>query len=130
MPKPHPQELRDRVVAAHKRREGSFAALAKRFAVGEASVNRWVRLDREQGTLRPKAMGGLRRPPAVDARGEAMLRDVILNNPDCLLRELCDVLEEATGRKISHQPMSRVLKRMGITRKKGPSVQRPDGGPT
>ncbi len=130
MPKPHPQELRDRVVAAHKRLEGSFAVLAKRFAVGEASVNRWVRLDRESGTLQPKAMGGVRRPRAVDSRGEDMLRDVIVNNPDCFLRELCDVFEESTGRKISHQTMSRVLRRMGITRKKGLFVQRLDGGPT
>ena len=130
MAKPHPEELRARVVAAHKRGEGSFAALAKRFDVGEASVNRWVSRERKSGTLQAKPMGGARRPRVVDLQGEDMLRDVILHNPDCYLRELCDIFEESSGRSVSPQTMSRVLKRMGITRKKGLSAQQLDGGPT
>jgi transposase len=130
MPKPHPQELRARVVAAHKRGEGSFAELAQRFMVGEASVNRWVSRERKTGSLQPKAMGGPRRPRVIDGQWEGVLRDVIANNPDCLLRELCDLYEEASGKRVCPQSMSRVVKRMGITRKKGLFVQEPAGGRT
>jgi transposase len=129
MAKAHPTELRDRVVAAHKRGEGSFAALAKRFDVGEASVNRWVARKRNFGTIEPKPMGGARRPRIVDVQGENMLRDVILHNPDCYLRELCEVFQESSGRSVSPQTMSRVLKRMGITRKKGLFDQQHDIDP-
>jgi len=106
MAKPHPEELRARVVAAHKRGEGSFAALAKRFNVGEASVNRWVAGERKSGPLQSKPMGGARRPRVVDLEGEDMLREVVFHNPDCYLRELCDIFEESSRRPVSPQTMS------------------------
>jgi transposase len=42
MSEPHPFELRMRAVQAHEAGEGSYATIALRFSVGEASVKRWV----------------------------------------------------------------------------------------
>ncbi len=58
MPKPHPKELRERVVAAYKAGEGTFKSLGERFMVGEASVNRWVSLARRTGSVAPTPPGG------------------------------------------------------------------------
>ena len=121
MPKPHPKELRERVVAAYKAGEGSFKVLAKRFRVGEASVNRWVSLERRTGSVEPKPTGGWHGPRKVDEAGEVLLRDLVDNNPDCTLEELSVEYKEARGVKVSTQTMSDTLKRLGYTRKRGSS---------
>jgi transposase len=58
MPKAHPVELRERVVAAYESGELSYAAVAARFEVGIASVKRWTRLSREVGSVSPRPRGG------------------------------------------------------------------------
>lgn len=59
MAEAHPVVLRQRVVQAYERGEGSFAMFAKRFRVGEASVNWWSRSNGESGMWsRGEARGG------------------------------------------------------------------------
>lgn len=58
MPEAHPPELRIRAVQAHEGGEGSYATVAERFAVGEASVKRWVWRYRSHGTVEPRPRGG------------------------------------------------------------------------
>lgn len=58
MPDPHPIELRERVVEAYEAGEGSYPVLAERFAVGEASVKRWVLLFGRTGSVAPEPKGG------------------------------------------------------------------------
>jgi transposase len=54
----HPEELRLRVVSAYEAGEGSYPTIAKRFSVGEASVRRWVHLNRDHGTVAPRKRRG------------------------------------------------------------------------
>jgi len=58
MAEAHPVELRKRVVEAYEAGEGSFATVAKRFRVGEASLKRWVWQLRDVGHLVPRKKGG------------------------------------------------------------------------
>lgn len=46
-------ELRERVVEAYESGEGSHAEIASRFALGEATVKRWVWQKRKRGDLAP-----------------------------------------------------------------------------
>jgi transposase len=46
------------MVVAYESGEGSYEAIALRFAIGPASVNRWVRLKRSRGSLAPQPKGG------------------------------------------------------------------------
>jgi len=55
---PHPVELRVRVVETYEAGEGSYATIAARFSVGEASVKRWVWLKRDLGNLQPQPKRG------------------------------------------------------------------------
>ncbi len=121
MPGPLPMELRERVVAAYLRGEGSFATLGARFCVGEATVNRWVAQNRRVGNLEPKAMGGNRRPPVVDAAGEQFIRDTLARTSDSTLVELCGVYEDEFKVVVSPQTMSDTVRRMGPPRKRGSS---------
>lgn len=43
MPKPYPKEFREDVVAIARRREVSFAQIAKDFGISETCVQNWVR---------------------------------------------------------------------------------------
>ena len=65
-------DLRVRVLAAVQagatHRKG-----AERFGVSAASVSRWRTREREQGDVRPKALGGDRRSKRIEACGEAVL---------------------------------------------------------
>jgi transposase len=54
----HPYELRMRAVRAHESGEGSYATIAARFSVGEASVKRWVWRYRSHGSVDPRPHGG------------------------------------------------------------------------
>ena len=130
MPRPHPIELRERVVAAYKAGEGSFKELARRLMVGEASVNRWVSLERRTGSVTPSPMGGWNRERKVDEAGESLLRDLIDNNPDCTLRELCVEYRVARAVDVSTQTMSDTVRRLGYTRKRGSSAGRRPTAPT
>jgi transposase len=58
MAEAHALELRIRVVAAYEAGEGSYSVVAERFAIGEASVKRWVRLKRRSGELSPTPKAG------------------------------------------------------------------------
>jgi transposase len=51
-------DLRRRIVAAYERDEGTYFELAQRFGVGEATVSRLLRRQRELGHVVPEVAGG------------------------------------------------------------------------
>lgn len=58
MAEAYPTELRVRVVDAYESGEGGYHTVAARFAVGVATVRRWVRLYRSRGDVEPTPKGG------------------------------------------------------------------------
>lgn len=58
MAEAHSIELRIRVVAAYESGVGSYPEVAARFDVGEASVKRWVQLQRREGDVAPTPKAG------------------------------------------------------------------------
>jgi len=53
MPKPFPKEFRDDVVAIARRREASFAQIAKDFGISESCVQRWVKIAEVDEGIKP-----------------------------------------------------------------------------
>jgi transposase len=121
MPRPISVEVRERVVAAHREGKGTYEELADLFKVGRASVNRWLRLERETGSLAPKPLPG--REPKLDEEGRAVLRQLVEENADATLAELSKLLDDRMG--VRHVPSAifKVLAKMGITRKKKTSTR-------
>lgn len=128
MPAPLPTALRRRIVDAWQNGEGSYRELASRFTVGEASVSRLLRRFRETGSVEPKPMGGRHRSRLVDAEGETFIKDTLVAQPDSTLVELSEAFEEEFGKVVSPQRMSELLRRLGLTRKRGSSVHVPLNG--
>ena len=65
-------DLRVRVLAAVCA-GASHREAAERFGVSAASVSRWRTREREQGDVRPKALGGDRRSQRIEAHHAAVL---------------------------------------------------------
>lgn len=85
-------DLRRRVVAAYRNKEGSYSILAVRFSVSRAVVGKLVRQERELGTLEPQVhLRG--RKLAIRDEKEDELRRHLQEHPDATLRERIEALE-------------------------------------
>ena len=51
-------ELRERVIKAYEAGQGSYPAIGALFAVGEATVKRWVTRYHKDGVVTPRPRGG------------------------------------------------------------------------
>lgn len=117
------------MVQAWENGEGSFATLAVRFMVGEASVNRWVSRKRHTGSVEPERMGGNRRSRLVDDAGDEFLRAALRDTSDSTLVELCEAYLDEFDVDVSPQTMSDTVRRLGLTRKRGSSARELPSGP-
>lgn len=110
---PLSMDLRERIVAAYLKEEGSHAVLAKRFCVGRSVVGKLVRQYRQQGTLEPQLhLRG--RKAAVRGEKEEELRQHLQDHPDATLQERI----EALGLECSAKTMWGSLRRLGWRFKK------------
>ena len=91
---------------------------ARTFGVGLATIKRYAALRRAQGSLAAKPHPG--RPPIIRAEQEKEdLRAQVRAHPAAYLDEQCALWEARTGVRLSISAMSRTIKRLGFTRKKG-----------
>jgi transposase len=93
------------------------AEVARVFTVGLSTVKRYLKLQHQTGSLEPKRHPG--RAPAIDPVLHDLLRAQLAAHPAGFLDEHCRQWEEQTGVRVSIATMSRTIKRLGWTRKKG-----------
>lgn len=121
--RPYSLDLRQRIVDAYTRGEGSMRELAERFSVALNTVQSYIHLARTKGTPVPRAHGG----GAVAKMDEAALEEVrtlVHEKSDRTLAELTELLESRQHVHVHLATMHRVLSRLGITRKKNASCER------
>jgi transposase len=109
--------VRRRAVDAYLTGDATLDQVAVRFAIGRATLTRWLQRQRLTGSLGPSdAEPG----PAPEAglREELALRQAVDERPDATLRERSARLEERTGLRVGTSSVDRLLARPGLTRKK------------
>src|SRR5438034_11173427 len=111
--RPLSNDLRERIIAAVDRREGSRREIARRFAVDVSCITRLLQLRRQTGSLDPRPHGG-GRPPTLDDDGLERLRGLVQQRPDATLEQLRQGLDLDGSIMI----VWRGLQRLDITRKK------------
>ena len=111
--KAYPVELRSRIVAAVDRGVGSLPAVAALFGVSINCVANYLVLRAETGSLQPRPNPG-GRPPAIPAARYEELRQLLAEQPDLTLEQIRDRL----GLGCSCAAVCRILKKLGLTRKK------------
>ena len=115
MPRAYSGDLRERVLAAYEAGDGSQAAVARRFRVGERTLSGWLKAAREEGRRAPRPRRGGR--PPVGGEREALAALVAERN-DATLAEYADLLAERAGVRRSPSALCRALKALGLVRKK------------
>jgi len=109
-------DLRQRIIDAYERGEGSQAQIAQRFSVGKASVERLVRLKRETGSLAARPHAGGRTILITEADRVRLLKE-FEQEPDLRQEDLAERFTQE-GRPVSRRTVGRALNRLSITRKK------------
>jgi transposase len=120
-------DLRERVLAAHERREGSQRVLAERFGIAVGTGNGWLRQAREGRRAPLRRRGG---PAALGGAGPEVLTALAAERPDATLAEYAAMLAERVGRRFSPAVLCRALRRAGLRRKKKPCTRANESGPT
>jgi transposase len=120
-------DLRERVLRAVAA-GATHRQAAARFGVSPASVSRWRVREREQGHVRPKALGGDRKSGRIDAHEDAIL-EALGPEADRSIEEVRQVLKKQ-GLIFSFGSLQRFFKRHAITRKKRPLTRQSKIVPT
>jgi transposase len=117
-------DLRKRAVAyyeAHRGQGATYELAAARFAIGKATLNRWLRLKRETGSVAVKPRKPVQRSP-IDMD---WLKAHVEAHPDATLKQRAQAhQQERGGRVLVISSFSGALKRLGFTHKKRPSTPR------
>jgi transposase len=111
--KPFSMDLRERVVNAYDRKEGTRRALALRFDVSEAWIKKILHFRRATGSPAPKPHRGGPKPK-IDAQKALELKALVAAQADLTLAEL----RERLGVDGSIMAVFRALKRLKCRRKK------------
>lgn len=115
-------ELRERVVEAYRRGEGTYQEIADRFDIGVASVSRWLRRSRETGTPAPKRRTAFV-PALIPAEQAPQIVALVEQFRDLTVDELANEWERRTGQRVSRSTMQRAVLRSGFRWKKNASAQ-------
>jgi len=96
-----------------RRRSGTYAETSELFAVGEASVSRWLRRERAGQSLDPRHGGGP--PRRVDLE---WLREHAKNHADARLIDRIAAWQAQSGMQVAVGTMWNALRNLGFTHKK------------
>jgi len=110
------EDLRKKIVEALNHGIGQSEA-ARTFDVSLSSVKRYAKMADEGRPLAPKKRPGSRPKTGEDAR--RLLEADLNERPAATLRQRREFLERVCGVRVSDSTVSRLLKRMGFSRKKG-----------
>jgi transposase len=110
-------DLRQKIIDVYENEEISQRQLAKRFRVALSFVVKLLKQYRETHEIAPKPFRGGVKLKLTPEQLE-ILANLIENNNDATLEELCQLLQEKTGVTVSRATMGRMTQRLKLTVKK------------
>jgi putative transposase len=109
-------DLREKIVAAHIEQKISIRQVAIRFSVSKSLVQKLIKQQETDGNLQLTQRG---KPQfSYLTNTEVELRELIVENHDATLIELCELFMVKTGNWVSRTAMGRCLQKLGLNRKK------------
>jgi transposase len=109
------EDLRKKIVEALGRGTTKSEA-ARTFGVSRSSVKRYAKLADEGRPLAPKKRPGLK--PKLDEAARRLLEEDLEERPAATLRQRREFLRSVAGVSVSESTVSRMLRRLGWSRKK------------
>lgn len=114
-------DLREKIVAAHIGEKISIRKVAIRFSVSKSLVQKLVKQQQTYGNLEAKQRGKPRFSYLTNADLE--ITELVLDNPDATIAELCELFALKTGNWVSSTAMCRALNKLELNRKKNITEQ-------
>jgi transposase len=112
---PYSEDLRQKIVEA-LRRGATKSEAARSFGVSRSSVKRYAKLAQEGRSLAPKKRLGSK--PKMDESAQRLLDADMEERPAATLSERRGFLRRVAGISVSESTVSRMLRRLGWSRKK------------
>ena len=125
MRKPISVDLRERIVEAYERKEGTREEVAKRFKVSLGMVKKLLQQQSRTGDLRPRYRFCGRKAKLMPEHG-GELQALVAKEPDVTLEEM----KERLGLDCTVAAIHQVLVKLGLTYKKRRSMRRSKTGRT
>jgi transposase len=110
------EDLRKKIVEA-LRQGMTKSEAARTFSVSRSSVKRYAKLAQEGRPLAPKKRPGSK--PKMNQSATKLLEVDVERRPAATLSERRQFLQKAAGVRVSSSTVSRMLRRLGWSRKKG-----------
>jgi transposase len=109
--KPYSQDLRQKIIDTHLEDQESIREIAKRFQVSSSFVQKLLKNYHQTGKVDPKPRRG-GKSPKLNLQQINVVKKLTKQHQDATLQELCDMLENQTGVRISRPTMSRITKKI------------------
>ncbi len=113
--KVYSQELREHAVGAVKRGQKRLNVAAT-FGLSVATLDRWLRQEREQGHVQLQRRG--RRALAVPLDQRGALEEQLQQSPDATLEQHQEQWRKSNGRRVGRTTLWRLFGSLGYSRKK------------
>lgn len=123
------EDLRRRIINAWQKKKLTTKELAELFDVGEATVTRLKKTFRETKSVAPKPHGG-GNPPRITKEQEPLVQALVQQHPDWTEAQYAKELGQRHGISASAVTVGRVVRRLGYSVKKRPSLPKNAIGPT
>jgi transposase len=123
MPATYSIDLRQRIINAYQTKQrlephvSSQTVIAERFQVSLSFVKRLIGRYQQTGSVKPKSHGG-GAIAMIKQSDLEQIKQLVDEQPDALLRELCERWSAKKGMKISISTMHRQLQKLQLTTKK------------
>lgn len=121
--KPYSIDFRQKIIEVYEKENISIRKLAQRFQVAKSFIQKLLKQYRETGDISPKTQGGSP-PTKLQKEHLVTLIEIIESNNDATLEELCELLQEKSGIKVSRATMGRITLQLNYSVKKKLFMQR------
>lgn len=111
-------DFRQKIIETYENEAISQRKLAERFRVALSFITKLLKQYRETGDLMPKPRTG--RSRLLNDEQLQVVNQLLEDQNDLTLNELCDALDERLAVRVSKATMGRMMQRLHLTRKKKP----------
>lgn len=118
MPTAYSLDLRKKAVSAYENGEGSQEEIARRFSIGLRTLQEWLILKTNTGTVEPKEYIYRGRQPIIGKKGSLFIKELIRKKPDILITEIRSSYKKTFKIEVAQSMVSRALKKLNLRRKK------------
>jgi transposase len=126
--KAYSHDIRLRIIKTYQNGEGSQRQIAARFEVSLSFVRGLLRRFRQTGSIEPRPHGG-GPAPRIGERDLELIHELLREDPNATLEELCERVASRGGVRPSRATMSRAVRKIRGGRAT-PQAARAAGGGT